>query len=131
MENTNKAYDMESIRRLLPTDADIDLLDFRPDSPYYVSMIGSRAGFLPDYSEERLRRIRSGENATAPGEGQKRAGIFADEMPQNIVTRVYNYRLNYIVLCGDESEEMIDNLHRTLVPDIVMEIEIVRMKNEE
>ena len=47
-------------------------------------------------------------------------------MPQNIITRVYNYGLDYIQLHGDESPVMIDNLRRSLVPDIVSSIKIIK-----
>ena len=67
------------------------------------------------------------------GEGQggeaaipKFVGVFVDDMPQNIVTAVYNYHLSYVQLHGDESPVMIDNLRRTLVPDIVPQIKIIK-----
>ena len=53
-------------------------------------------------------------------------GIFVNDMPQNIVTAVYNYHLSYVQLHGDESTVMIDNLRRTLVPDIVPQIKIIK-----
>ena len=125
-------------------DARYELYDFRPESPDYVRMISSQAGIMPDYSEERLRLLRSsgaalGATGTASettgaasevtgGEARKvlRVGIFADDMPQNIVTRVYNYRLDVVWLKGAESQVMIDNLRRTLDPDIRPGIQIVK-----
>ncbi len=56
----------------------------------------------------------------------KFVGVFVDDMPQNIVTAVYNYHLSYVQLHGDESPVMIDNLRRTLVPDIVPQIKIIK-----
>jgi phosphoribosylanthranilate isomerase len=56
----------------------------------------------------------------------KFVGIFVNDMPQNIVTAVYNYHLSYVQLHGDESTVMIDNLRRTLVPDIVPQIKIIK-----
>ena len=53
-------------------------------------------------------------------------GVFVDEMPQTIVTRVYNYSLDYIQLHGDETPTLIDNLRSTLVPDIVPEIKFIK-----
>lgn len=118
-------------------DARYELYDFRPESPDYVRMISSQAGIMPDYSEERLRLLRSsgadsGDYGAASevtgGEARKvlRVGIFADDMPQNIVTRVYNYRLDVVWLKGAESQVMIDNLRRTLDPDIRPGIQIVK-----
>ena len=67
------------------------------------------------------------------GEGQggeaaipKFVGVFVNDMPQNIVTAVYNYHLSYVQLHGDESPVMIDNMRRTLVPDIVPQIKIIK-----
>lgn len=131
MKKEMEMRDMEQM------DARYELYDFRPESPDYVRMISSQAGIMPDYSEERLRLLRSsgaasGGYGTASevtgGEARKvlRVGIFADDMPQNIVTRVYNYRLDVVWLKGAESQVMIDNLRRTLDPDIRPGIQIVK-----
>ena len=138
MKKETEMRDMEQM------DARYELYDFRPESPDYVRMISSQAGIMPDYSEERLRLLRSsgaasGGYGTASeitgtasevtgGEARKvlRVGIFADDMPQNIVTRVYNYRLDVVWLKGAESQVMIDNLRRTLDPDIRPGIQIVK-----
>ena len=48
----------------------------------------------------------------------KRVGVFVDEMPQNIITRVVNFQLDIIQLHGHETPTMIRNLRRTLDPDI-------------
>ena len=47
-------------------------------------------------------------------------------MPQNIVTRVYNYNLDYIQLHGNETRETIENLRATLDPDIKPGIKIIK-----
>ena len=138
MKKETEMRDMEQM------DARYELYDFRPESPDYVRMISSQAGIMPDYSEERLRLLCSSGAAsggygaasettgtaseTTGGEARKvlRVGIFADDMPQNIVTRVYNYRLDVVWLKGAESQVMIDNLRRTLDPDIRPGIQIVK-----
>ena len=138
MKKEMEMRDMEQM------DARYELYDFRPESPDYVRMISSQAGIMPDYSEERLRLLRSSGAASGGygadsettgtasevtgGEARKvlRVGIFADDMPQNIVTRVYNYRLDVVWLKGAESQVMIDNLRRTLDPDIRPGIQIVK-----
>lgn len=56
----------------------------------------------------------------------QRFGIFADDMPQNIVTRVVNFKLNVVQLDGEESRIMIDNLRKTLDPDIHAGIKIMK-----
>lgn len=115
--------------------AHYQIFDFRPDSPDYVHMISSQAGIIPDYSEERLRSLRKqAAEETSAGEAAEeklRVGIFADDMPQNIVTRVYNYGLDVVLLLGDESAVMIDNLQRTLDPDIRPGIRIVKAQSLE
>ena len=107
----------------------IDMMGFifYPKSSRYVQMISAMTGVLPDYSEERLNRVR-GKNVTATAKKSrlKRVGVFVDDMPQNIVTRVYNYDLDFVQLHGDESPVMIENLKRTLVPDIVPDIKIIK-----
>lgn len=56
----------------------------------------------------------------------KRVGLFVDEMPQTIITYVYRYALDYIQLHGSETPELIDNLRRTLVPDIAPKVRIIK-----
>lgn len=102
---------------------------FWPQSPRYVRMVSSQAGIIPDYSPERLHDAgRANEMVTGAGAEHSplRVGVFVDEMPQNIVTRVYNYRLDYVQLHGGESPVMIDNLRRTLIPDIAPHIKIIK-----
>lgn len=102
--------------------------NFCPDSPRFIRMISSRAGIIPDYSKERLQKARGFEPEVAADSTKrpKRVGVFVDDMPQNIVTRVYNYDLDYVQLSGSESAVMIDNLRRTLEPDIRPGIGIIK-----
>lgn len=53
-------------------------------------------------------------------------GVFADDMPQNIITRVYNYGLDTVQLDGDESAVMIDNLLSSVSPDIHEGLNIIK-----
>ena len=76
---------------------------FWPKSSRYVS---ERAAYLPTKC--------------------KRVGVFVDDMPQSIVTRVYNYDLDYVQLHGEESKEMIENFRRTVDPDIKPGIKIIK-----
>lgn len=97
---------------------DIDLMGFifYPKSPRYVSMVDSRSGLLPDRvatPDRRTTRVR-------------RVGVFVDAMAQNIITRVYNYGLDYVQLHGTESPTFVDNLRRTLDPDIRPGIQIIK-----
>ena len=56
----------------------------------------------------------------------QRFGVFADDMPQNIVTRVVNFKLDVVQLDGEESSIMINNLRSTLDPDIHAGIKIMK-----
>ena len=117
----------ENIREVAELGVDMMGFIFWPESPRFVKMISARAGIIPDYSEERLRKMRQGqESSSAVASRPKRVGVFVDEMPQSIVTRVYNYDLNYVQLHGNESAVMIENLKRTLIPDIAPDIKIIK-----
>jgi phosphoribosylanthranilate isomerase len=98
----------------------IDMMGFIfwPKSPRYVSQISSRAGIIPD-------RVNT-EMLDGKQSDVKYVGVFVDDMPQNIVTRVVNYELDIVQLHGSESPVMIDNLRRTLDPDIHPGIQIMK-----
>ena len=118
----------ENIREVSNLGVDLLGFIFWPESPRFVRMISSQAGIMPDYSEERLRKAKAGNPETDAQAYQqiRRVGVFVDDMPQNIVTRVYNYGLDYVQLHGDESPTMIENLRRTLEPDIKPGIKIIK-----
>lgn len=110
--------DADNIRAVSALSVDMIGLIFWPQSPRYVRMINSRSGIIPD---------KAGEGVVDDGLARpKLVGVFVDEMPQNIVTRVYNYTLDYVQLHGHESPTMIDNLRRTLDPDIRPDIKIIK-----
>ncbi|MBP5570812.1 MAG: phosphoribosylanthranilate isomerase [Prevotella sp.] len=117
----------ENIREVAELGVDMMGFIFWPESPRFVKMISAQAGIIPDYSEERLRNMRQGQEPSSTTVCRpKRVGVFVDEMPQSIVTRVYNYDLDYVQLHGNESVVMIENLKRTLVPDIAPNIKIIK-----
>jgi phosphoribosylanthranilate isomerase len=117
----------ENIRQVAALGVDMMGFIFWPESPRFVKMISAQAGIIPDYSEERLRKMRNKTQASASAENRpKRVGVFVDEMPQSIVTRVYNYELDFVQLHGNESAVMIENLKRTLIPDIAPDIKIIK-----
>lgn len=117
--------DTDNIRAVADLDIDMMGFVFYQKSPRYVQMISSMAGIIPDYSEERL--AKSMNNPTESNvERIKRVGVFVDDMPQTIVTRVYNYNLDYVQLHGCESRIMIENLLRTLHPDIQPNIKVIK-----
>ena len=116
--------DADNIREVSELDIDMMGFIFWKDSPRFVRMISSHAGIIPDYSEERLNK-NSGK-AVDDQHRIKRVGVFVDDMPQTIVTRIYNYELDYVQLHGEESCIMIDNLRRTLEPDIRTGVKIIK-----
>ena len=116
----------DNIRQVSELDIDLMGFIFWQKSSRYVRMISSKAGVLPDYSTERFRQLSEGKPVVATENKPKRVGVFVDDMPQNIVTRIYNYNLDYVQLHGNESVVMIDNLVKTIDPDIHKNIKIIK-----
>lgn len=120
--------DAQNIRDVAALDIDLMGFIFYPKSPRFVSLISSQAGIIPDYSPERLNMAVNADGK--PGyifpKRIKRVGVFVDEMPQTIITYVYNYSLDYIQLHGKETPTLIDNLRRTLVPDLVPDLKVIK-----
>lgn len=75
-------------------------------------MLPSHAGIIPDRADE----SKSGSAAYICA--------FKDEMPQNIITRVVQFNISTIVLCGNESPTYINNLRHTLASDIMPDLAI-------
>ena len=105
--------DADNIRDISALGVDMIGLLFYPPSPRYVQQFSSGAGIIPDYAPDM-------------GKTPLRVGVFVDDMPQNIVTRVYNYKLDYIQLHGNEPRETLENLRATIDPDIKPKIKIIK-----
>ncbi len=118
----------ENIRAVENLGIDIIGLVFCPDNTRCVRMVSSRAGIIPDRVQEDMLRDKSPqEKAAGNANGYvARAGVFADDMPQNIITRIYNYGLDYVQLNGGELPLMIDNLRRSVDPDIHAGLKIIK-----
>lgn len=106
--------DADNIRDISALGVDMIGLIFYPPSPRYVQQFSSGAGIIPDYAPDM-------------GKTPLRVGVFVDDMPQNIVTRVYNYKLDYIQLHGNEPRETLENLRATIDPDIKPNIKIIKV----
>ncbi len=117
-----------NIREMSELGADWLGLEFWQESPRCVPQVSSRGGFIPDYTPIKSEKPELGvAKWLAPRENTpKRVGVFVDDMPQTIVTRVYNFNLDYVQLNGDESPVMIDNFLRTIIPDIRQKIGIIK-----
>lgn len=116
--------DTDNIRAVSELDINLMGFIFWPESPRFVRMISSQAGIIPDYSLERLKKGQG--NDDSPAHRIKRVGVFVDDMPQSIITRVYNYDLDYVQLHGDESKVMIENFRRSVDPDIKAGIKVIK-----
>lgn len=106
-------HDADNNRDISALGVDMIGLIFYPPSPRYVQQFSSGAGIIPDYAPDM-------------GKTPLRVGVFVDDMPQNIVTRVYNYKLDYIQLHGNEPRETLENLRATIDPDIKPKIKIIK-----
>ena len=122
----------ENIREVIALGVDMIGFTFYPGNPRYVKMISANAGIIPDYSRERFEKLRRAGKARQDMDEEVRnktvqkAGVFVDDMPQTIISRIYNYNLQYVQLNGDESSIMIDNLKRSVVPDIQKDLKIIK-----
>lgn len=101
----------------------IDMMGFifYAKSPRYVQSINTHAGIIPNMANSKVKD--STETGTRL---PKKVGVFVNEMPQTVITHAYNYELDYLQLHGDESPVYIDNLKRTLVPDILPDVKIIK-----
>lgn len=111
----------DNIRAVENLGVDMIGLIFWKKSPRYVVSVPSYAGTIPDYAG--AAACKDGKGC---GRNIGRVGVFVNEMPQNIITAVYNYGLDYVQLHGDESPTMIDNLRRTIDPDIHPGIKFIK-----
>lgn len=98
------------------SETEVTSLDFRPDNPHYVGGIRVNAGIIPDLPN----RIEGCDC------GYSLAGVFEDEMPQTVITHAYNHHLDYIMLYGAENPVYIENLKRTLRPDILPDVRVIK-----
>lgn len=96
-------------------------LVFSKSGQGYASLSPSCSGTLPDYVGRDMSMACS-----SISKGVGKVGVFGDEMPQNIITMAYNYKLDCIRLDGDETAVMIDNLRSTLDPDICPGIKFIK-----
>lgn len=116
------AHNVSEVERL-----GVDMIGFIfcRQSKRFVSMLPSMSGTVPNYVSS-TQMQGSCLSGMADQHSAARVGVFVDDMPQNIVTAVYGYGLDYIQLHGNESPVMIDNLRRTIDPDIRPDIKIIK-----
>lgn len=96
----------DNIRAVSALGVDMIGYIFYPQSARYVKEMG------------RGEELNDGE--------PERVGVFVDEMPQTVITRVYWHKLKYIQLHGNETPTECENLRRTIHPDIMPNIKIIK-----
>lgn len=109
--------DGDNIRQVAALGVDWIGMIFWEKSPRHVTMLPTHAGIIPDRGS-----LSTLTDSCLP----QRVGVFVDEMPQNVITRVVNFRLNLIQLHGHETPTYIRNLRRTLDPDISPGIRFIK-----
>lgn len=114
--------DPENIRAVSALGVDMIGFIFCRESPRYVSLMPSNAGVIPDYLKSDMADSIKEESTCMPA----RVGVFVDSMPQDIITMVYNYKLDYVQLHGNEGAVLIENLRRTIVPDIRKDLKFIK-----
>jgi phosphoribosylanthranilate isomerase len=114
--------DLNNIRAVEKLGIDYLGFIFWPKSSRYIKDVIVNAGIIPNkrYGDTVDKTIDKGRKPPAI------VGVFVNEMPQTVITHAYNYRLDYIQLHGDESPIYIDNLKRTIIPDILPHIKIIK-----
>lgn len=109
--------DGENIRQVAELGVNWIGMIFWEKSPRNVTMVPTHAGIIPDRSPLSPQQL-----ALLP----KRVGVFVDEMPQNIISRVVNFKLDLVQLHGHETPTLVRNLRRTLDPDIRPGIQFIK-----
>lgn len=118
--------DAENIRAVAELGVDLIGLIFYKPSPRYVSSVSTHAGMIPDTADKDIVNAKSLNHQIAKSTNPQYVGVFVDDMIQNVVTAVYNYKLDYVQLHGDEEVTYIDNLRSTLDPDIRSGVKIIK-----
>ena len=108
--------DGENIREVAALGVDYIGMIFWNGSSRNVTMVPTHAGIIPDRSS--LLSLTVQGDLQSPHLLPQRVGVFVDEMPQNIITRVVNFQLDVVQMHGHESPTVIRNLRATLDPDI-------------
>lgn len=100
---------------------DIDFLGFifYPKSPRYTPKAIPEAELIADTAT-------TARHDDIEWRKPQRVGVFVDEMPQTIIAHIHNDQLDYVQLHGHELPEMIDNLKRTVIPDIRHSLKVIK-----
>ncbi len=108
--------DVENIRQVAALGVDYIGMIFWDQSPRYVAMIPTHAGIIPDRADS--SPLTPDLSPLTSHLSPLKVGVFVDEMPQSIITRVVNFQLDVVQLHGHESPTLIRNLRATIAPDL-------------
>lgn len=111
--------DADNIRAVAALDIDFLGFIFYPKSPRYAQKAIPEAELIADTAT-------TARHDDIEWRKPQRVGVFVDEMPQTIITHIYNDQLGYVQLHGHEFPEMIDNLKRTVIPDIRHSLKVIK-----
>ena len=111
--------DADNIRAVAALDIDFLGFIFYPKSPRYAQKAVPETELIADTATASRR------NDMVMRKPQ-RVGVFVDETPQAIIAHIHNDQLDYVQLHGHELPEMIDNLKRTVIPDIRHSLKVIK-----
>lgn len=112
----NGIYNQTILTSLLGCGIDYLGLDFLSSSRNQIRPLRYDAGIIPDRPSIDLDEVGNNEPSLM--------GSFDNVLPQTIVTRVVDYRLNAIELCTAPSVALVDNLRSTIVSDLRPQLNI-------
>ncbi len=117
----NGIYNQTILSSLLDSDTVYLGLDFLSDSQNRIRPLRFNAGIIPDRPSIDL----SDASSSKPG----LMGSFDGVLPQTVVTTVVDYRLSAVELCYMPTVALVDNLRRTIVPDLRPKLSIATRLN--
>lgn len=111
--------DADNIRAVAALDIDFLGFIFYPKSPRYTPKAIPEAELIADTAT-------TARHDDIEWRKPQRVGVFVDETPQAIIAHIHNDQLDYVQLHGHELPEMIDNLKRTVIPDIRHSLKVIK-----
>ncbi len=97
-------------------------LNFISGTSDCLQMISTGVGCLPDIAPH----IRTSNVTDCNKHTPKLVGVFDNEMAQSIIARIHSFRLGGVLFQGNVSPVFLDNLRRTIIPDICPEMVFVK-----
>lgn len=112
----NGIYNQPALISLLDSDVAYLGLDFLSNSQNRIRPLRYDAGIIPDKPSIDVAGVGKSKPCLM--------GSFDDVLPQTIVTTVVDYRLTAVELCFIPKVALVDNLRRTIVPDLRPQLNI-------